>query len=235
MWQRARRRPATPRSDLLLLRLPAVSCALAAAGVLATFGYDAVSASAGTAMAQRRLTSHLAATWSGAIQQPVGHAQLDSVAIPPEGEAFALLRVPRFGAGYQVAIVEGVSHADLAKGPGHYPNSAVPGAIGNFAVAGHRGPPGEPFNDINRLVAGDELIVETARSRFVYRVTGHAIVQPTQVDVVAPVPRHPGTAPVKAVMTLTACHPRMSGTQRWVTWATLVQSVPKGDGQAAPS
>ena len=235
MFRRARRRPAAPRWELLLLRAPAFGCALAAVGVLATFGYDSVSASASTALAQRRLTGQLAATWDGAGGQPVGHSQVAPEAIPADGEAFALLRVPRFGADYQVAIVQGVSAADLAKGPGHYRSSAAPGAVGNFAVAGHRGPPGEPFNDINRLVTGDKLIVETARSRFIYRVTGHAIVRPTQVDVVAPVPRRPGAEPDKAVMTLTACHPRWSGTQRWVTWATLTQSVPKADAQAVRS
>ena len=45
----------------------------------------------------------------------------------------------------------GVTLDDLAKGVGHYPRSALPGRVGNFAVAGHRATNGEPFASLDRL------------------------------------------------------------------------------------
>ena len=44
-----------------------------------------------------------------------------------------------------VPVVEGVGCDDLARGVGHYPETARPGEVGNFAVAGHRATNGEPF------------------------------------------------------------------------------------------
>ena len=64
---------------------------------------------------------------------------------PSNGEPFAILRIPRLGDNFQVPIVEGVSLADLAEGVGHYPDTALPGEVGNFSVAGHRATNGEPF------------------------------------------------------------------------------------------
>jgi len=241
----------TPLSDLLLLRLPALGCVLASLAMLCALGYRVVDAGAQAAAGQRRLAAELARDWSGAPagSAPAGppaagsapaapasagqvrQSQLGAEQAPADGQPFGLLRAPAWGADYQVGLVQGVSQDDLAIGPGHYPDSAMPGDVGNFALAGHRGPPGEPFNDIDKLVDGDELVVETAQSVYVYRVTGHAIVSPHEVDVIAPVPRQPGQRPSQAVMTLTACHPKWSSAQRWVTWAVLVSSTPKASGQ----
>ena len=70
------------------------------------------------------------------------------------GEAFALLRIPRLGEDYRVPIVEGVSLEDLAAGVGHYPDTALPGEVGNFSVAGHRATNGEPFAYLDQLRNG---------------------------------------------------------------------------------
>ena len=78
---------------------------------------------------------------------------------------------------------------------GHYQNTAYPGAIGNFSVAGHRRTNGNSFRRIDLLKAGDEVIVETATAWYVYKVTGHEIVDPSQVDVIAPVPNNPNARP----------------------------------------
>lgn len=230
--RRARPRSRTPRRDLLLLRLPALACALTAVTLLVALGYRAVDAGERMAAAQRHIAAELARDWSGsapggATAGTVRQSTLGRERPVGDGQPFGLLRVPAWGADYQVGLVQGVTQADLAKGPGHYPHSAMPGAVGNFALAGHRGPPGEPFNDIDALRRGDRLIVETARSVYVYRVTGHAIVSPHDIGVVAPVPRHPGRTATQAVMTLTACHPKWSSARRWVTWAVLVSSTPR--------
>ena len=65
------------------------------------------------------------------------------------------------------------------------------------------------------------------------RVTGHEIVAPTDVDVVAPVPDQPGVAPTEAMLTLTTCHPKYSARQRYVVHAKLVKTYTRAEGLPA--
>jgi sortase (surface protein transpeptidase) len=92
---------------------------------------------------------------------------------PGEGDAFARLYIPRFGADYHFTIQEGVGADSLEVGPGHYRGTALPGEPGNFAVAGHRVGKGAPFNDLDQLASCDAIVVETVGDFFVYRVLPH--------------------------------------------------------------
>lgn len=146
------------------------------------------------------------------------------------GKAFGIVRIPRFGADYARPLLEGTSHDILQKGIGHYVGTALPGAIGNFAMAGHRTTYGRPFTDIDTLVPGDLIVVETRASYSVYAVKRHVIVAPTAVDVLDPVPQRPGVRPTAAWLTMTACHPKYSAAQRYVVFAQLVHVYPHADG-----
>ncbi len=65
----------------------------------------------------------------------------------------------------------------LNEGPVHYQFSSLPGTeAGNVAIAGHSPSPWYHFYDLDRLEEGDEIYLETAGYRFVYRVTGQEIV-----------------------------------------------------------
>lgn len=154
-------------------------------------------------------------------------------ASPAPGHALAILRVPRFGAGYARPVVEGTDHDALEAGVGHYAGTAPPGGIGNFAVAGHRTTYGRPFSDIDRLRAGDRIIVETRAGYLVYAVLRHEIVAPWDTAVIAPVPDHPGVAPQKRLLTMTACHPRYSAARRYVVVAELVARYARAEGLPA--
>ena len=77
------------------------------------------------------------------------------------GTGIGNIFIPRLGRDYHFAIVEGTNQDDLAIGPGHYQGTALPGAVGNFAVAGHRVGKGEPFLNVDKLRSGDAVIVET--------------------------------------------------------------------------
>ncbi|GAA0224650.1 hypothetical protein GCM10010492_23520 [Saccharothrix mutabilis subsp. mutabilis] len=114
-------------------------------------------------------TSALDDKWGANTVQgadPQRQAQYDLV----EGEAFAKMYIPAFGPDYKFSVVEGTSDKHLEIGPGHYVNTALPGAPGNFAVAGHRVGKGAPFNDLDLLNACDAIIVETKAEWFVYRM-----------------------------------------------------------------
>ncbi|SDQ22842.1 class E sortase [Quadrisphaera sp. DSM 44207] len=151
---------------------------------------------------------------------------------PGQGEAFALVHVPRFGQGWQVAVEQGVVlDGVLDDGVlGHYPGTAMPGAVGNFSLAGHRTTYGKPLSRIAELQAGDPVVVETAQDWYVYRVREALVVLPSQVEVIAPDPGSPGAAPTERLLTLTACHPRYSARERYVVHAVLESWQPRGAG-----
>ena len=151
----------------------------------------------------------------------------------PFGEAFAIMRVPRFGADFARPVLEGTDHDTLIKGVGHYQGTAMPGSVGNFAVAGHRTTYGRPFHNIDLLREGDFIVIETKASYVMYAVARHVIVTPDRVEVVAPVPQHFGVQPTEAWMTLTACHPKYSASQRYVVFARLVKVIPRANGLPA--
>lgn len=149
------------------------------------------------------------------------------------GQGFALLHIPRLGTGWVRPIVQGVTLDDLKKGVGHYPETAAPGAIGNFAVAGHRATNGQPFASLDLLRPGDPVVVETADTWFVYQVDRTRIVAPTHVSVLLPVPDQPGVKPTQAIITLTTCNPRWASYQRMIVTGTLVETRPKSEGPPA--
>ena len=91
-------------------------------------------------------------------------------------------------------VVQGVSLPDLSRGVGHYPKTAVPGEIGNFAVAGHRATNGEPFAHLDAVQVGDSLVVETRSEWLTYVVDKVRIVAPSAVWVLDPVPGKPDRA-----------------------------------------
>lgn len=142
---------------------------------------------------------------------------------PPEGNPLLRLRVPSIGLDW--IVVQGVDLADLAKGPGHYPGTAMPGQVGNFAVAGHRTTHGAPFFRIGELRAGDVITAQVAGATYTYRVSSREIVDPSQVSVVAPVPDRPGVMPTERLLTLTSCNPKYSARQRMIVHARLVSST----------
>lgn len=150
---------------------------------------------------------------------------------PDLGRAFALMYLPRLSAKvWGTPVVEGIAPADLAHGIGHYPATAMPGEVGNFAVAAHRATNGEPFRDIDRLQEGDRVYVETRDEWFVYELDRDQLVAPGDVWVIEPVPGDPEATPTERLITLTTCHPRWGHAQRWVWWGTLVDEVDKGTG-----
>ena len=102
---------------------------------------------------------------------------------------------------------------------GTTPGRAMPGAVGNFAVAGHRTTYGRPFHDIDRLRHGDP---SSSRPDELRRLRGgparHRHARPTSRSS-RPVPRAPRAKPTERWMTMTACHPKYSASQRYVVFA----------------
>jgi sortase A len=140
--------------------------------------------------------------------------------IPPieRGQALARLEIPKIG--LDKIVVPGVSLEDLKKGPGHYPETPLPGQLGNASIAGHRTTFGHPFFHIDELAAGDEIVVTMfTGDRFVYEVASTEIVGPDDYFVVTT------TDPTVAELTLTSCDPKYTARNRIAVHAFLVPSV----------
>ncbi|MBA2768136.1 MAG: class E sortase, partial [Sporichthyaceae bacterium] len=146
------------------------------------------------------------------------------------GRGFAFVRIPRLGLDYSVPVLEGISLDVLARGVGHYPRTAMPGQVGNFAVAGHRATNGEPFAHLDRVRANDVVVVETRRAWLTYVVDRTRIVRPTDTWVIDPVPGQSGVQPTERLITLTTCNQRWASYERLIVFGHLEQRRPKSQG-----
>jgi sortase A len=150
-----------------------------------------------------------------------------------DGQGFGLMYIPRLGDDWVKPLVAGSSLENLKKGVTHYTGTAMPGEVGNFAVAGHRATNGEPFRNLDVLRAGDEVIVETADSFVVYEVTRQQIVKPKDIWVLNPIPGkgNEDAVPTEAVLTLTTCNPRWASYERLIVYGTLTGEIDKDSGE----
>ena len=135
---------------------------------------------------------------------------------PLRGDALGKLLIPAIGVSEYV--VEGTDADNLRKGPGHYPDTPLPGQKGTVAVAGHRTTYGAPFRELNEVKRGDRIVFELPYGTFVYRVDKTQIVDDSALWVTRPVGH--------AQLVLTACHPLYSAAQRIVAFARLVDRRP---------
>ena len=151
---------------------------------------------------------------------------------PDYVEKFVGMQVPRWGEDYQQMVYEGITRRDVLNplGVGHYPDTALPGEIGNFALSAHRTTYAKPFANVSELEEGDALIFQSKDAWFVYRVESWKIVLPHQTEVIAPMPDQPGVEPDDRYITLTTCHPKFSAAERWVVHGRLDYWAPLGHG-----
>jgi len=164
------------------------------------------------------------------------HPSVPGRADPDFGEGFAFLHVPEFGDHWSRAVVEGADLDELQTAPGHYAGTAMPGEVGNFAVAGHRNGNGSAFNSLDELEPGDSVIVETRDMWFTYVVTSNEIVPPSDSAVILPVPGgSPSDEPTQAYLTLTTCDPEFTNENRMIVHALLEKSVSKLDQPQGPA
>ncbi|HWB56152.1 MAG TPA: class E sortase [Gaiellaceae bacterium] len=135
------------------------------------------------------------------------------------GKALGRLKVPRLG--LNTVFVHGTRWGpDLSQGPGHYPQTSLPGVGRTMAIAGHRTTFGAPFRHIDSLRKGDSITVALPYATFQYRVFRHEIVDNGDWSII----RDRGFD----TLVLSACHPLYSAKQRWVVFARLVRVEPVG-------
>jgi sortase A len=141
---------------------------------------------------------------------------------PLPGDAIGRLEIPAIDV--KDYVVEGTDTANLRKGPGHYPETPLPGERGTAAIAGHRTTYGAPFRDIDKLKRGEVIRIDLPYGRYVYRVERTKIVDDSDFSVLRKV-RHDR-------LVLSACHPLYSAAQRVIVFARVVRREPSRVRQA---
>jgi len=128
------------------------------------------------------------------------------------GDALTRIRIPAIDV--DVVVVEGTTSSALRAGAGHYPQTPLPCEQGNVAIAGHRTTYGKPFHNLDRLRAGDDIILETPIGSCTYKISQDPfIVLPSDASVIAATPQ--------SALTLTTCHPKGSASRRLIVRAAL--------------
>jgi len=136
------------------------------------------------------------------------------------------LTVPKLG--ITKALVEtNAAHLNPDNALGHYLGSALPGHTGNTFIFGHSVLPvfyspknyKAIFSILDRLEAGDEILVDYNNNLYRYLVEGHRIQKPVEVDPLAEVkPRYLN----ESTITLMSCYPAGSKVARLLVWGVLV-------------
>jgi sortase A len=135
---------------------------------------------------------------------------------PLRGDAIGRIEMPAIGV--KDYVVEGTDTGNLRKGPGHYPETPLPGERGTVAIAGHRTTYGAPFRKIDQLKHENVIKLDMPYGRYVYRVERTKIVDDSDFSVLRKV-RYDR-------LVLSACHPLYSAAQRIIVFARLVRRGP---------
>ncbi len=121
---------------------------------------------------------------------PNGATRVAATNNPPLGR----IEIPRIGV--SAIVEEGDADPTLLDAVGHIPGTALPGADGNAALAGHRD---TYFRHLEDVQDGDEIWFTTMTAIYKYRVESTRVVDPSDVSVLAST-GHPQ-------LTLVTCYP----------------------------
>ena len=139
---------------------------------------------------------------------------LANIPLPTPGPEQAIrIQIPSLGV--DAPVVQGDSWEQLKKGVGQHHPSANPGITGNVVLSAHNDIFGEIFRDLDRLKAGDEVLLYTSQHRYTYVVTGTTITTPTDIAVME--------STASPTVTLISCYPYRVDDKRIVVSATLQQ------------
>ena len=169
------------------------------------------------------------ATWARELESQIASRERAPVHVDPAAttpvarlrtvapdQVVARLELRRLG--LSVVAREGTGPALLERAAGHIPATALPGEAGNAAFAAHRD---TFFRPLEKVRAGDEVIVTTVTGRHRYIVRDTRVVSPLDVAVLDPTPG--------PTLTLITCFPfRYIGPapERFVVRADLAGEKP---------
>jgi len=140
---------------------------------------------------------------------------LVSVPMPTPGPEQAIrIQIPSIH--IDAPVVQGDGWEQLKKGVAQHVGTADPGKAGNMVLSAHNDIFGEIFRNLDQLKVGDQVILFTNQRTYTYLVVDSKIVEPTDVEVMAPT--------TQPTVTLVSCYPYMVDKQRIVIVARLQSS-----------
>jgi sortase A len=149
-----------------------------------------------------------------AAKKSASPAPVSAPARPPWPATRIVIR----DAGTDAVVLDGWDESTLRRAPGHLPASAVPGAPGNCVIAGHRNVYGSPFYNVDKLMAGAPIELQTPDGTYTYTVVSVFAATDSDQTVMQP-PSEPDAKPQLTLITCTI--PRTSN--RIIVSAILAQ------------
>ena len=131
------------------------------------------------------------------------------------GDALGRIEAPGMD-DLNMVFVQGTDESSLELGPGHYPETAMPGQGRTVAIAGHRTTYLAPFRHIDSMQPLDKIVLKMPYGTFVYSVQKSEIVEPTDVGIIHDTDYER--------LVLSACNPLYSASQRYIVFARLVRA-----------
>jgi sortase A len=166
-------------------------------------------------------TAALAAWEAGRLEPATSHPGSATSANPG-----LVLTIPRLGV--RRYVPEGATPEHLRRyGVGRITWTSLPTAPGTLGIAGHRTTYGAPFFHLDRLAAGDTILVEYAGHRYTYRVERQMTVTPDRADTLQDTTGQSGIA-------LVTCSPAYSAAFRLIVFGRLEHGTLASSVHAAP-
>lgn len=137
-------------------------------------------------------------------------------------------RIDIAAGGIRYMVQEGIDDEPLGRGPGHYPNTPLPGEIGNAGIAGHRTVKGMPsfFYKLDSLKPGDTIVITYPDRTFTFAVERMFLTSPYDLSVLDPTPT--------PSLTLTTCDPPGLADRRLIVQARLVNAGSPAGAKRTP-
>jgi sortase A len=137
---------------------------------------------------------------------------------PEPGSRIGRIEIPRLG--LSAVVLAGSDARTLRRSVGHIPGTALPGAVGNVGLAGHRD---TFFRRLQDVRPDDEVVFTTVDGVYRYRVQRTDVVKPTDVWVLNPT--------ATATLTLVTCYPFTyigPAPERFIVRASMDQMLAAG-------
>ena len=152
------------------------------------------------------------ATAAIVLAAPAHHVDASRDQQPARDSVIGRVEIPALGV--TQTIRSGITDRQFNRGIGWWPGTAMPGEQGNMVLAGHRTVRPRPLWDIQKLRAGDEILVTRRGTVHRYVVTRARVVRNDATWIL--------DQTEDATLTMFTCHPRGSTRQRYVVTASLV-------------
>lgn len=171
---------------------------------------------------------------------PAAPAAIPVMAEPGRiAETIGVVYIPRLGDDWRRILRESVDTERVLNsttaGVGHYTGTAMPGGVGNFAIAAHDIGYGNSFLNLSKLRLGDKIYIQTAQGWYTYTFRNFQFVQPDAVNVLDAVPTVSKTAASDRFITLTTCYPAIfPPLERVAAYGTFVGFDSKPPAELAP-